>query len=112
VKLLFDQNLSPRLAQALGDLYPGSIHVQDLHLDRAPDDLLWDVALRESFVIVTRDADFADRSLLAGRLPKVVWVRVGNCTTGQIEALLRKHTTALAALDRQFETAVLVIRQT
>ena len=61
-------------------------------------------------IIVTRDADFADRSLLAGKLPKVVWVRVGNCTTGQIEALLREHATALAALDSQPDAAVLIIR--
>jgi predicted nuclease of predicted toxin-antitoxin system len=30
VKLLFDQNLSPRLPSKLADLYPGSQHVREL----------------------------------------------------------------------------------
>ncbi|MBI3795645.1 MAG: DUF5615 family PIN-like protein [Deltaproteobacteria bacterium] len=37
MKLLFDQNLSPRLAARLADLYPASSHVYLLGLDRAPD---------------------------------------------------------------------------
>jgi predicted nuclease of predicted toxin-antitoxin system len=38
MKLLFDQNLSPKLASRLADLFPGSSHVQTLGLDCASDD--------------------------------------------------------------------------
>ena len=37
MKLLFDQNLSPKLANGLGDLFPGSRHVQSVGLDCADD---------------------------------------------------------------------------
>jgi predicted nuclease of predicted toxin-antitoxin system len=29
MKLLLDENLSPRLATSLQDLFPGSVHVED-----------------------------------------------------------------------------------
>jgi predicted nuclease of predicted toxin-antitoxin system len=38
MKLLFDQNLSPRLVERLSDLYPDSVHVQAVGLDRALDE--------------------------------------------------------------------------
>src|SRR5262245_45605957 len=38
MKLLFDQNLAPKLATRLADLFPGSSHVQSASLDRATDD--------------------------------------------------------------------------
>ena len=31
-RLLLDENLSPRLASALADVYPGSVHVRDVQL--------------------------------------------------------------------------------
>jgi predicted nuclease of predicted toxin-antitoxin system len=37
VKLLFDENVSPRLADLLQDTYPGSAHVRDLGLGGATD---------------------------------------------------------------------------
>jgi predicted nuclease of predicted toxin-antitoxin system len=40
VKLLFDHNLSFRLARVLLDVYPGSVHVRELSLERAPDEAI------------------------------------------------------------------------
>jgi len=37
MKLLFDQNLSPRLLRLLADLYPDSTHVRDVGLRDASD---------------------------------------------------------------------------
>ena len=42
MKLLFDQNLSPKLVNRLSDLFPGSNHVQSAALDCADDDLIWE----------------------------------------------------------------------
>jgi Domain of unknown function (DUF5615) len=44
VRLLLDQNLSPRLVRALADLFPGSTHVRDVGLSRATDDAVWNYA--------------------------------------------------------------------
>ena len=41
MKLLFDQNLSPSLTEALRDLFPGSLHVKDVALDSASDAAVW-----------------------------------------------------------------------
>ena len=41
VKLLFDQNLSPRLVGQLASEFPGSAHVRELRLATAPDPEVW-----------------------------------------------------------------------
>ncbi len=47
-------------------------------------------------MIVSKDDDFLPRSLVRGAPPKVLWIRLGNCTTGDIEALLRsRHSDIL-----------------
>jgi predicted nuclease of predicted toxin-antitoxin system len=109
VKLLFDQNLSPRLVASLADLFPDSVHVQAVGLDIASDDALWAYALANGFVILTKDEDFNDMSILRGAPPKVLWLQMGNCTTSQIEALLRIHHAEIEAfsLDQTVRTFVL-----
>ena len=109
MKLLFDQNLAPRLARQLGDLFPGSAHVQSLRLDRALDVLLWDFARENDFLIVTKDVDFSDRSALLGFPPKVIWIRLGNCTTTDIESALRAHLEDLEAFHKDGSAGVLTI---
>jgi predicted nuclease of predicted toxin-antitoxin system len=72
MKLVFDANLSPRLVVALSDLYPNSTHVFD-HGDLASNDAaIWNFAKREDYLIVTKDTDFLDLSLLYGAPPKAV----------------------------------------
>lgn len=66
MKLLFDQNLSPRLVNHLSDLYPGSNHVYPLGLDRVSDKEVWKYARRADFLVVTKDADFSDLCMLWG----------------------------------------------
>jgi predicted nuclease of predicted toxin-antitoxin system len=41
MNLLFDHNLSPRLIKLVGDLYPGSVHVRDVALHAADDQIVW-----------------------------------------------------------------------
>jgi predicted nuclease of predicted toxin-antitoxin system len=101
MRLLFDQNLSFRLSERLGDLYPGSSQVRLLGLDRAPDELIWETAKREGYVIVTQDVDFVNLSLLKGPPPWVVWLRCGNQPSAVIEQLLRSHSSALNAFEER-----------
>jgi predicted nuclease of predicted toxin-antitoxin system len=101
MRLLFDQNLSFRLSERLGDLYPGSSQVRLLGLDRAPDELIWETAKREGYVIVTQDVDFVNLSLLKGPPPWVVWLRCGNQPSAVIEQLLRSHSSVLNAFEER-----------
>jgi predicted nuclease of predicted toxin-antitoxin system len=72
VKLLFDQNLSHRLVEALKEDYPGSQHVRDVGLKEASDEAVWQYAAQHGLIIVTKDADFHQRSFLLGQPPKVI----------------------------------------
>lgn len=95
MKLLFDQNLSPRLIPTLRHDYPDSRHVREVGLKDAPDAAVWQYAAQHDFTIVTKDADFHQRSFLFGHPPKVIWIRAGNCSTDMIEAMaLVKRPTA------------------
>lgn len=99
VKLLFDQNLSFKLVAELAREFPGSVHVRDLGMARAADPTVWAHAAANEFAIVSKDVDFQQRALLMGHPPKVVWVRLGNCTTADVAALLRKHHATLLAFE-------------
>jgi predicted nuclease of predicted toxin-antitoxin system len=99
MKLLFDQNLSPRLTRLLADIYPESIHVREIGLRDADDLVIWQYAKAQGFVIVSKDSDFQQRSLLHGAPPKFIWLRVGNCTVKAIESLLRRYSAAIHTFD-------------
>jgi predicted nuclease of predicted toxin-antitoxin system len=108
VKLLFDQNLSQRLVRALQDLYPGSVHVRDVDLARADDARVWAFAKQHGFMIVSKDSDFHQLAFLHGPPPKVVWLRLGNCTTADILAL-RSRQEDVQLFDAHPDEAFLVL---
>ena len=60
MKLLLDENLSRRLVPFLQHDYPDSSQVVLLGMESAADKDVWQRARDESYVIVTRDADFQD----------------------------------------------------
>ena len=107
MKLLFDQNLSPHLASRLNDLFPDSSHVYLLGLDRVLDSEVWDYARDRGFIVVSKDADFSELSLLRGHPPKLIWLRVGNCTTRQIETLLRSNYEAIEQMNQDPTVGIL-----
>lgn len=109
MKLLLDQNLSPHLIKRLSDLFPDSVHVQTISLDHASDEAVWNVAKDNGFIIVTKDADFSERSLILGSPPKIIWIRRGNCSTNEIEAILRQNFAEIEALNKSETIAVLAI---
>lgn len=91
MKLLLDQNLSHRLMSKLGDEFRGSLHVRDVRLSCASDDAVWQYARENGLVLLSKDSDFQQRALLHGHPPKVVWLRVGNCTTDTVARLICDH---------------------
>jgi predicted nuclease of predicted toxin-antitoxin system len=109
VKLLLEQNLSPRLCQLLADLDATVVHVRDVGLQAADDAAIWDYALREGFMIVTKDSDFNSRAFLFGAPPKVVSIRLGNCSTRDIELLLRSSFAAVGDFAADPSAALLAL---
>ena len=109
MRLLLDQNLSPRLLTALADLYPGSTHVREAHLQAVDDDTVWQYAAANGFAIVSKDADFHERSFLLGHPPKVIWIRRGNCSTDEVAAILRDHHAEVLTFERDVEASFLAL---
>lgn len=109
MKLLFDQNLSPRLVDLVSDLFAGSLHVQSAGLDQASDAQVWDYAQTNGFVIVTRDSDFQERSQITGAGPCVVWIRRGNCSTAEIGSMLRDDAGQIEQLGGEKRAEFLIL---
>ncbi|MDX9710738.1 MAG: DUF5615 family PIN-like protein [Trichloromonas sp.] len=91
MKLLLDQNISFRITSKIQDLFPGSKQVRDLGLENSKDSFLWNYAKENNYCIVTFDGDFYDLGLIKGSSPKVIWLRLGNTSTQNIENVLRKN---------------------
>jgi len=109
MKLLFDQNLSFKLCQAVADLFPESNHARLVGLSEVGDQILWDYAKANGFTIVSQDADFAEMAALLRSPPKVIWLRVGNQSTAVISALIRRHAELIAAFGNDDDAACLEI---
>jgi predicted nuclease of predicted toxin-antitoxin system len=109
MKLLFDQNVSRALVHQLSDLFPESTHVKNLAMVTADDAAIWSYAAQNGFTIASKDSDFQQRSLLLGAPPKVVWLRVGNCSTSRIEKLIRQYSAELHTFEANAAESLLIL---
>jgi len=97
MKLLLDQDISFRIINKIQDIFPDSKQVIDIGLEDSKDFLLWTFAKENNYCIVTFDGDFYDLGLLKGHPPKVIWLRLGNTSTQNIEKALRKNFNLIRA---------------
>lgn len=109
MKLLFDENLSPKLIQALSDLFPNSAHVDRIGLGGSTDNQVWKYAKANGYTLVSKDSDFYNLSMLHGHPPKVIWIKRGNCTNRQIQLLLRNKADAINELSANENIAFICI---
>ena len=109
MKLLFDENLSPKLVTRLAADFPESVHVSRVGLDQADDETVWAFARENTFSIVTKDADFQEISLRLGMPPKVIWLRRGNCSVDETVAMLHDNVDGTRMFIADARSAVLVI---
>jgi predicted nuclease of predicted toxin-antitoxin system len=109
VKLLLDENLSDRMIHRIVDLYPDSEHVKTLGLINTDDRLIWEYAKTNGFVIVSKDADFHQRSLLYGHPPKFIYLRIGNCSTSKIIQILRDNLDTIIQFESSEAESLLIL---
>jgi predicted nuclease of predicted toxin-antitoxin system len=88
LKLLLDNNLLHKLLVWLEILFHGSQHVRNTVGIDADDSAVWEYALKNNFVILTKDNDFDERSLVNGCPPKVVHLICGNKSSEYILGLI------------------------
>jgi predicted nuclease of predicted toxin-antitoxin system len=74
MKLLLDNNLSPKLVSKLVNTFPDSSHVALLGLDTASDLQVWNIAQQQGYCLVTKDADFNELLAAKDFPPKIIWI--------------------------------------
>lgn len=70
---------------------------------------VWNFAKTNDLVIVSKDADFQQRSFVVGHPPKVIWIRLGNCSTSDIETALRQRHADVATFVEDAEGSFLIL---
>jgi predicted nuclease of predicted toxin-antitoxin system len=60
-------------------------------------------------VIVSKDEDFHHMTVLYGAPPKVMWIRLGNCSTDDIIRLLRERRSEIQDFVAHEEAAFLAL---
>lgn len=91
MKLLLDENLSRRLVPFLQQDFPGTSHVVLLGLESASDREVWNVAKIDGYVMVTRDADFQELSVVWGAPSQVVRLKTLNVNRASMLNLLLEN---------------------
>jgi predicted nuclease of predicted toxin-antitoxin system len=91
LKLLVDNNLSYKLVPAIQNQFPESKHVRDTVGADAYDLVVWSYAKTNDFIILTKDNDFDERSLIYGCPPKIIHLVCGNKRTDFILNLIIKN---------------------
>jgi predicted nuclease of predicted toxin-antitoxin system len=109
MKLLLDENLSDQIVPRIIDLYPESAHVKALGLTNTDDAVICEYANSNSFVIVSKDSDFHQRSLLYGYPPKFIYLRIGNSPTMKITQILRENVDIIMQFESQETESILVL---
>ncbi len=80
MKFIVDAQLPPALARFLAARGEDAVHVLDIQMMESSDSQIWDLSLQDGLVIVTKDEDFQLRASVSANHPKIIWVRVGNCS--------------------------------
>jgi predicted nuclease of predicted toxin-antitoxin system len=109
MRLLFDENVSHRLVHDLAKDYRGSAHVRDIGLRASDDQAIWDFAIDQGFIIVSKDTDFREHSFVDGAPPKVIWLDVGNSGTSAISDLLRRERERVEVFQNSEELSMLIL---
>lgn len=89
-RFLVDNQLPAALARWMRAQGHEAEHVLDLNLGQSPDTLIWQRAAALGAVIVTKDEDFAQLTILRPDAVAVVWLRVGNCRTSVLLASVER----------------------
>lgn len=110
MKLLLDENLSPRLVHRLILLFPGLTHVRDVGLKQADDKDIREWAKANDFTVVTTDADFVLLAQRLGSPPKVIHIEQCDFPFRVIEDLLRRNAVRISEFEKDPGVGVLAIR--
>ena len=100
MRWIVDAQLPPALARLISKDGHEAEHVVAHGLRDSGDNDIWKLALKTDAVIVTKDEDFAHWANVREACPKIVWVRIRNCSR---RALLDWFTPLLPRIVEKIE---------
>ncbi len=110
MRILLDQNLSPKLIRKLSDIIPGLETVYDHDLVGASDPFIFDWARKAEFAaVVSTDRDFVHLAERLGPPPKVIRIERCDFPANVIEQLLRREAHRIHDF-LESDRAVLLLR--
>ncbi len=86
-RFLVDVNLPKRFSFFNSEKF---IHISDIN-PKMTDTEIWNYALKNNLVILTRDADFYNRYLLFVKSPKIVFFQLGNISLKDLHKYFNKN---------------------
>lgn len=98
MRFLVDAQLPPALAHWLRETGHEAEHVEDVGLRDGTDGAIWTHALQTGAIIMTKDEDFAARSVQAATAPVIVWLRIGNTTNRALRASIEPRLPGITQL--------------
>ena len=96
MRFVVDAQLPPALARLLVARGHFAEHVSENGLRDADDSPIWQYALENQAIIVTKDEDFPHRSQQSTTKPVILWLRIGNCSR---QALLQWFEPLLPQIE-------------
>ena len=88
MKFLIDAQLPRRLAVRLRQAGFEAIHTLDLpDGNRTSDQVINQLAIKEEYIVVTKDSDFVESFLLRGEPWKLLLISTGNVGNDELETL-------------------------
>lgn len=111
MKFLIDNMLSPELARMLQNDYPGTSHVQEELYPKAKDTTIWLYAAENGFTILSKDGEFVKLLADRGHPPKVVRLRIGNCTNEEAAEAIRNNAERIIQLEDDEEEGFLEVHR-
>ena len=101
MKILLDANISWKLVNALKPIFGGCAHVDLIGLNVPAVDIeIWNYALENEYIIITKDNDFLDLLELKGFPPKIVLLKTGNNSSRALLELLKKIKPMIEDLEK------------
>jgi predicted nuclease of predicted toxin-antitoxin system len=98
VRILLDQNLSPKLVRQLADIFPELETVYDHELVGASDPVIFDWARRVGVsAVISADRDFVRLAEHFGAPPKVIRIERCDFPSRVVAALLRREAVRIQA---------------
>jgi predicted nuclease of predicted toxin-antitoxin system len=99
MKFFIDANLPYKLALLLQAKGFAITHTDNLpNKERTSDNEIRAFAVKESSIVITKDADFLDSHLIKGIPAKLLYVATGNISNKLLLGLFEVHFTAIVAL--------------